>query len=338
MARRNQEASNPYAPQNKGKNILVSADDSPTIGQQAPLPWEGIGMTVQEKSTVAGIMKAAGLNWRTEKHQLKDEHGDVPAFALRRSDTHDFLDTVGNAYVPVQNEDAFAFFKEFVEAGDAKMSVAGLIGGGRYVWGLADLGKSFTLAGGDEVKGYLLVACPHVQGKKFVIKYTNLRPRCNNMITALLRRPGAKTVKGGMILPEFRHAHRTEFSGSAVDRAKEVLGLAREQHEAFGEVAAALLKKRMSDQDALDVLAPVFAPKVEDKITMENLTPRLAQIMSAYVEAPGAAPGNAWGVLNAVTYYATHVAGRTVDRRLGQAWMGKTGNQVLEVQARLMAA
>jgi hypothetical protein len=60
--------------------------------------------------------------------------------------------------------------------------------------------------------------------------------------------------------------------------------------------------------------------------------------MLAYDKAPGAEPGNGWGVLNAVTYYADHIASRTADKRLANSWMGKTGNQKQQVLKALLAA
>lgn len=309
-----------------------------TMAYTNEVPWHGLGFPVSNDQTAKQMLKAAKLNWKVEKKELFLEGGQQvdSAFALVRDSDSSVLDVVGSAYVPVQNEQAFEFFREFVEAGDATMETAGSLRGGRYVWGLANLGTSFKLKGNDEVKGYVLVGCPHEQGKSLLIKFTPIRVVCNNTLTAALHAPGSKT-KGGVLLPELRRAHRSEFDAGAIEKSKDALGIAREQFDEFKETAETLRKKTMSDQDALDVLSPIFAPKAEE-VTMDSLTPRLAQIMDAYYKAPGAQPGNGWGLLNAVTYYADHVASRTPDKRLTNAWFGKTASQKLQVMETLLVA
>jgi phage/plasmid-like protein (TIGR03299 family) len=348
MTRRRFDDASPYTPENERKgNRIVTSDGDRTIGggehraYTAPVPWEGAGADVADARTVDGMMKLAGLDWEVEKTQLRDKHGPVPQFALRRKDNQEYLDTVGKAYVPVQNRPVFDFLKEFMQEGGAKMTVAGFIGGGKYVWGLADLGKSFKLPGKDEVKAFLLAVVPHVQGKKMVLKYTSHRISCNNQIASLIRRPTDKKgrQRDELQLPEFRHAHRTEFTGDAVVKAREVMSIARDQHEQFEEHARILQKKTMTREEAKAMLAETFAPTLDDEdLKAGKSTPRLEELMRILELAPGAQPDNAWGVLNAATYYATHVAGRSQDRRLQQSWMGKTGNQVAQLQRRLLAA
>lgn len=329
------DQTSPYTAENmKRGSILVTAEESPYSDR--PVPWDGLGAEVGDRTTLAGMMKAAGLNWTVEKHQLRDDTGPVPKFAMRRSDTNAYLDTVGNTYVPTQNADAFKMFEKFLDK-KARMSIAGVIGGGRYVWALADLGTAFELRGQDEVKGYLLVAVPHIQGKKVVFKYTNIRRQCNNMLTSALRQ--VMKGKGGERLGEYRHSHRTEFTLDTFNRASEMLGIARDQHEAFGETAKLLQKKKMGADDIYGILQPVFAPDLTiDEVKERKITPRLRQLLDINREAPGAQEDNAWGLLNAVSYYTTHVQGKTQDRRLQQMWVGKAGNQVDDVQRRLIAA
>lgn len=314
-----------------------------TMAYTNEVPWHGLGYRVDKgtttgKGAVERMIKAAKIDWTVEKMPLFMADGTpVDAAALVRSTDNSILDVVGSGYVPIQNHEAFAFFNDFVEAGDATMETAGSLKNGQYVWGLASLGDAFTLKGNDTVKGYVLVGCPHQQGRSLIIKFTTVRVVCNNTLTLALGTSSAKTA-GGVILPEFRKAHRSTFDRAAIKGAQAALGIAREQLDEFEVTARALQKKSMSRQDAIEVLAPIFAPKFDETMTMENLTPRMAQLMDILEKAPGAQPDNAWGVLNAVTYYADHVASRTDDRRLTQAWFGKTANQKEETLRVLIAA
>jgi hypothetical protein len=59
-------------------------------------------------------------------------------------------------------------------------------------------------------------------------------------------------------------------------------------------------------------------------------------VLDAYLNAPGADPGNAWGLLNGVTYWADHLASRTQDKRLTNSWFGKTGTLKQKVMSDLL--
>lgn len=306
-----------------------------TMAYTNQVPWHGLGHYIAEAPTVDEMLRLAKLDWEVHRTPLvaRTEDGvevDVPGFAaLRRDSDNSILDVVGSQYRPVQNADAFAFFREFVTAGSATMETAGSLDHGRYVWGLANLNASFKLAGNDEVKGYLLVASPHQQGKSLIVKFTTVRVVCNNTLTLALR--------GGT---EFRMNHRATFSSSMVERAKETLGIARDQLSEFEANARKLRKLRLNDADAIRVLAPTFQPdsKTAEEIVADRdlMTPRLAAVIDAMYRAPGAQPGNGWGLLNAVTYYADHVASRTNDKRLTNAWLGKTARQKESVLATLL--
>ena len=90
----------------------------------------------------------------------------VTTFITRDSDNK-ILSHCGDDYVPIQNDQIFDFFKKFTEAGHMKMETAGSLRGGSEIWGLAKIAADFELAGGDEVKGYLLINQPHVAGKGY---------------------------------------------------------------------------------------------------------------------------------------------------------------------------
>lgn len=295
------------------------------------VPWHGLGVRVDGTSSVDDMIEKAGLNWRINKVPMfyhadaEDEASDNfhkvdDYYALVRDTDKKCLDVVGNHYRPVQNKDAFEFFNEFVKAGKAKMETAGSLRGGSYVWGLANLNQSFKLEGNDEVKGYLLVASPHEAGKALIIKFTTVRVVCNNTLTLAIRSGGK----------EFRMAHRCEFDESAREKAKLVLGIAREQMAEFEENAKKLKKLKLKEPKIIEVLANVYQPHAQIKELTSDFdgkaNPSMKRVMDVLKNAPGADPTTGWGVLNAVTYYADHVASRGVDKRLVNSWFGKTAN------------
>jgi phage/plasmid-like protein (TIGR03299 family) len=304
-----------------------------TMAYTNEVPWHGLGFSRPEGfKNVKQLIKDAKLDWTVDRTPMyladnTPRLGDpiqqeVPGFAaLVRSSDRKVLDVVGSQYKPVQNHEAFEFFTEFVEAGGAKMETAGSLRGGKYVWGLANLNASFKLRGDDRVNGYLLVGCPHEQGKSLLIKFTSVRVVCNNTLTLALGREGN----------EWRMSHRMAFDSTTMGKAKEALGIAKDQLGEFERNARILQKINISKSDAIKILAGVFAPDAElaPMITDfdANGTPRLKSLIGAYNDAPGAQPGNGWGLLNAVTYYADHMASRTSDKRLSNAWLGRTAQQ-----------
>jgi len=305
------------------------------------VPWHGLGTYIADAPRVKEMMRQAGLDWKVEKKPmiLEQTKRPVPGFyALTRDKDGKVLDVVGSKYVPTQNHEAFEFFTDFVEAGDATMETAGSLREGRYVWGLANLNKSFTLPGKDKVKGYLLVACPHEHGKSIIIRVTSVRVVCNNTLTMALGKSQRERDSSTFGLGEFRMGHRRAFDGSMIKKAKETLGIARDQMEEFREAAEQLRKKSMNEQDAIEFYADLLnideAAQGADEVTR----PRIKHLLDINKNAPGAQPDNAWGVLNSVTYYADHVASRTDDKRLTNAWFGKTARMKEKALQTLLAA
>jgi phage/plasmid-like protein (TIGR03299 family) len=314
-------------------------DEVESMAYTNDAPWHKLGHYIADAPTLEAMVAKAGIGWRVEvrpmmaasRFLLKEEAWanfdlDVEGFyALVRDTDHRVLDVVGSRYVVTQPHEAMEFFREFVEEGDATLETAGSLRGGRYVWALANLNQGFTLKGKDEVKGYLLIACPFEQGKSLIIKQTNIRVVCMNTLSLALRK------NRGL---EFRMSHRQSFDQDMIDKAKEVLGLAREEAGEFERNARKLKRLRVNKRDVINIITPVMSPKVDEEGIDamiedfdENATPRMKQIMEAYEEASGADPGTGWGVLNAVTYWSDHVASRTRDKRLTNAWFGRTARQ-----------
>ena len=81
-------------------------------------PWHGLGAEVSDDISTDDMMKAAGLDWSVTKQPMYymddlGELGEVPGkAALVRSSDKKVLDTVGQGWNPVQNQEAFDFFRQ----------------------------------------------------------------------------------------------------------------------------------------------------------------------------------------------------------------------------------
>ena len=304
-----------------------------TMAYAGQLPWHGLGTKVSENISVDDMMKEAGLDWEVQK---------VPAYAdlngtrihsghdmLVRTSDNTALDMVTGNWNPVQNAEAFDFFREFVEAGDMEMHTAGALQDGKRVWCLAKVKDDFTIGGKDLVESYLLLTNPHMYGRAVDIRFTPIRVVCNNTLTLSLGQKGDYQVS---------MSHKKAFNA---DEAKNLLGVAKDKMSQYEEMARFLNVKRWTDETVKAYFATVFPntnpnaknktfPIAEfDKYASKNAK-RALEVMPIQ---PGAdmGAGSFWQAYNAVTYLTDHELGRSADSRLASAWYGL--NKVKKVKA-----
>ena len=147
------------------------------------VPWHGLGTAVPADLTPAQMLEAAGLDWSVTKVPAFAKVGDkqvaIGHSALVRSMDDSILDVVSDDWNPVQNQEAFEFFNDFVAAGDMEMHTAGSLKNGQIVWGLAKVKESFELFKGDRVDSYMLFTNFHKYGYSTDVRFTPIRTVCN---------------------------------------------------------------------------------------------------------------------------------------------------------------
>jgi len=292
-----------------------------TMAYAGEVPWHGLGVPVSNDLTPVQMMEKAGVDWRVDEVEcfIKTRNGEVKTGqkALVRSTDDKILTTVGENWNPVQNEDAFDFFAEYVNAGDMEMHTAGSLKDGQIVWALAKVKDSFELFSGDRVDSYLLFSNPHQYGKSIDIRFTPIRVVCNNTLTFALDSMSDRQVKVG---------HRTVFDASSV---KQTLGIATDKMQQYKEVAAFLGSKRFTADTYIEYLNTVF-PRTSDKRIrkgmdqIEMLSRNAKLCHDALEQQPGAefAEGSWWQAFNSVTFITDHVQGRNQENRLANSWFG----------------
>lgn len=324
------------------------AHEVETMAYANQVPWHGLGRPVHSAMTPQEMLEAAGLNWRVSKRpvyyadkpdcwDLNDPRGEAKLlhaedqFLLVRDSDNSVLSHCGTGYVPFQNEEVMSFFKRFTDAGHMTMETAGSLKHGKDIWGLARIKEGFTLAGGDEVKGYLLVNNSHVVGKSLTVMFTPIRVVCNNTLTMAL-----DSLNG-----RFRIMHLQMFDEEIMKAAEEALGISHGAMERFQEQATFLASKRYGVDTVDTFIAELFQPKtllergkVAGLAAANDLPPlrdefkKNAQAVAEALEvSPGAtlpmAKGTWWGALNAVTYHVDH-GKQSVEEgnSLHSAWFG----------------
>ena len=336
---------------------------------KADIPWHGLGNPINHDATPDEMLVAASLDWTVSKRplfaprtpQFTSDGGPIaPAdlipvtdyFALVRDSDNKVLGPSGKDYIPIQNKQAFDFFKKFTEAGSMRMETAGSLQGGKQVWVLAKITNEFTLPGGDKITGYLLMSSPHIWGKSFVVKFVTIRVVCNNTFTMAMGE--SKYGKG------FRMPHIRVFDAEVAHEAEMTLGIANELFTEFEAAASKLAKTPINNDIVVRYVADIFQPELvveqfgksfykqdplkQAALLMDPTSPKIdaAQFRrSAYDvltdvnKQPGAdlesSRGTLWGAFNATTYYIDHQSGRDRDNAVYSAWFGP--KSVVKTQA-----
>lgn len=285
-------------------------------------PWHGLGVQVSDDLAPAEMMKAAGVDWRVQEVESFVEFNGqkVPTGmkALVRETDGRVLTQVGKGWHPVQNEEAFEFFKDFTDAGKMKMHTAGSLKNGEIIWALAKVDDDFELFNGDKVESYLLFSNPHQYGKTIDIRFTPIRVVCNNTLTLSLSQTAENSV---------RLNHRRQFDADAV---KETMGIAHFKMAQYKEMASFLGSKRTTEDTVKQYFGHLLGMSNKNEGELSRTAKRALEVL---VEQPGAefAEGSWWQPFNAVTWMTDHELGRSADTRLQSAWYGN--NRKLKTQA-----
>ena len=299
-----------------------------TMAYAGEVPWHGLGVPVSDDLTPQQIQTKAGLDWEVEKRDVfvKTDNGidvRIPGKkALTRSSDDRVFDIVGDDWNPIQNDEAFAFFNEYIAAGDMTMETAGALNDGRRVFALAKVKDSFSILGDDRVDSYLLFSNPHEYGRAIDIRFTPIRVVCNNTLTFSLQSVSKNFVKLN---------HRTLFDA---DLVKQQMGLASEKFAMYKDMAEFLSTRKFSVENLIkyynDVFPHTYAKgKLKEIKSKEDLSLNAKTAFEVLETQPGAqyGAGTWWSALNSVTYMTDHTMGRNAQSRLTSAWFGQNGRR-----------
>ena len=306
------------------------AHEVETMAYAGEVPWHGLGVEVSNDLTPLQMMQKAGLDWRVEKVDayvdINGEQVRTGQQALVRTSDSTILTNVTDAWNPLQNEEAFDFFAEYVAAGDMEMHTAGSLKNGQMVWALAKVKESFDVFGDDRVDAYFLFSNPHQYGKSIDVRFTPIRVVCHNTLTMSLQQSADRSVKVG---------HRTVFDP---DQVKSDLGLAHEKFAKYKEMAQFLGSKRFTVENLISFYDEVYpsTSRTAEKVAatkVEELSRSARMCYDALETQPGAQYGEGtwWQAFNSVTYVTDHLQGRSAEQRLHNQWFGY--NQPRKVQA-----
>jgi phage/plasmid-like protein (TIGR03299 family) len=319
-------------------------------------PWHELGHEVPAGTSGQRMLEIAGLDYQIQLNDVFVNGTSVDGYkAITRGDNGTVFSIQSDRYRIVQNQEIVNLFAEYCEAGHATMETVGAIRGGAIVWALAKLNgpTKATLAGNDKVGGYILFSTSHDGTLPTRGIPTQVRVVCNNTFRAAMR--GEKKTRGTI---GFTLKHSAKWSADKADEAKEVLGIAVEQIHEFNELSEQLSKVKVDRKGQIEFISQLLDGKclldqvADNTQAIANIADSASlldsilnassnvdfssddsklnrvgkSILNCIIDSPGSelesAKGTLWGAMNGVSYYTDHVASRTQDSRLYNAWFG----------------
>jgi phage/plasmid-like protein (TIGR03299 family) len=269
--------------------------------------WHGLGTVFTEEKNTAEMLAAANLNgWNVRLVDVEIPNTLTSdksyQYVVRTNPTDntqtDVLGVVGERYVPLQNEELFAFGDNILDGG-GRWETAGSIRGGRVVFGSLALERETVLdpsGVADKVKTYLLINTSHDGSIAIQASITPVRVVCANTLNLALGRKGKAPKQSFKI----RH---TQSAEGKIAVAREALGLANKYMDEFDIMANAMIQKEITAQQFNDIVLAVY-PKPEDekKIALTKWQNKVDLVNDIYTgQYNGMIANTAWGALNALT-------------------------------------
>ncbi|HEY4281781.1 MAG TPA: DUF932 domain-containing protein [Chthoniobacterales bacterium] len=315
---------------------LMLKNDEAAMMYVGDVPWHGLGQQLSKPPTAAEAIKAAKLHWRVGKKPMYAMSGgiwyEIPdRYAVVREDLWGseecpIFATVSESYVPLQNEEAFAFFDGLIDRKVATYETAGALGEGERVWVMAKLKDNISIAGKEEVERYILLANGHNAATAVRIILTPVRVVCQNTLSWALEK--AKT--------EFRVHHGPDMHRK-LEAAGDQLNALLSQYEILAERFGEMVKHPMVKgglQKYLDLVFPLPSQGNRSKRNYDTLIAEIGRRKNACAELFESGRGNTepgiqgslWAAYNGVTDWTDHrMRFQSPYHRMNSVFFGEAG-------------
>ena len=272
--------------------------------------WHGLGTVFTEEKNTAEMLVAANLNnWNVRLEDVVIPNtltsDKAYSYVVRTNPTDssqtDVLGIVGERYVPLQNEELFAFGDNILDGG-GRWETAGSIRGGRVVFGSLALERETVLdpnGVADKVKTYLLINTSHDGSIAIQASITPVRVVCANTLNLAL---GNIKRKKGSVKQSFKIRH-TQSAEGKIQIAREALGLANAYMDEFDKLAHAMIQKEITAQQFNEIILAAYPkPEKDAKGAIKKWENKVDLINDIYTgEFNGTIANTAWGAFNALT-------------------------------------
>lgn len=297
----------------------------PQVFQNRTTPWHGLGTVVRNSPTAEDAIQRAHLDWEVEKRDVIVNGEPLQhKVALCRNTDNEFYEIVSPSYNILQNRTAFKIADEIIRIADEEVhyETAGSLFKGKKVFLTCEFGQERQIVG-DSFKTYLLLSNTHNGRSAVHMAITPVRVACWNTIRAALSRAQAHYA-----VPHYSTMQeRVAYATAALRKTHDYMTLFAE----FGERAA---EKHVSPAEVEALVKLLFPTRPECGERHVKYRQSRIDIFEGCLNAPDLTQfkGTAWGVLNAISDYETHFAGRNRQRVLSRILTheGVMYNQAME--------
>ena len=206
------------------------------------------------------------------------------------------LGVVGSDYGIIQEADAFGFGDNLIDSGEALISSAGLLDGGRRAFCCWKLPENILIGGVDEVDLFLLVALSHDGSLALTAAATPIRVVCQNTLT--------------LGLAQAAHVWRVRHTTNGpmkVAEARRALEMTHAYLGAFQAEADALIGAKMTKRQYEQVVKKMYGTKTEDKdgkLAFRIWEKKVDTLMGLWTaDTQEGVKNTAWGALNAIVEF-----------------------------------
>jgi phage/plasmid-like protein (TIGR03299 family) len=285
--------------------------------------WTGLGQVIPAEfaKDPRKIAELVGAMYTVEKRDCYYKGADdfqlLPnRQVLVRSDTGRALEVVSENRYYVENRqpvDIFEAFRDELAANHLEISHAAVLRGGSQIAVCAYLPTALDITVGksDVVKNYVTLSTGYDGKHGTKATKGTIRVVCANTLAASI----AAATRGDGKIQTIRASTQILETDTLSKLLKHIDTVIESERRTFNALANTALSSDQVSRYFADVLEiniddlGKFKSDGRTKLVSTKAENMLRELASAYNSAPGAgsAAGTAWGALNAVTYYATHV-------------------------------
>jgi phage/plasmid-like protein (TIGR03299 family) len=305
------------------------------------VPWHKLGHRFEQAPSLEEALVAAGLDWTVSTEPVFSGAGEkVEAQLTRRSSDNSILGVVGPNYVPLQNSEAFEFFRPFLDQKEAAIETAGSLRMGKRVWILAKINRDpMTVKGNDIVDKYVLLSNSHDGTLAVRVGFTPVRVVCSNTLAGAHNNKASKLIR----------VKHTKNVVQNLENIREIMDLANSEFEATAEQYRLLANKSINQKDLEKYVKLVFNTQsriVEAEGNLDSINNKriLDEVRPLFEVGRGndmpEIKGTLWAAYNAIAEHIQYKRGDDVGGRLDSLWFGQgaqLNKKALEV-AIMMAA
>jgi phage/plasmid-like protein (TIGR03299 family) len=305
-------------------------------------PWHNLGRRFEVPPSLEEALVAAGLDWTVSTEPLfSGAKEQVEAMLTRRSSDNSILGVVGPNYVPLQNTEAFDFFKPFIDEKAAAIETAGSLRQGKRVWVLAKINRDpMIIKGNDVVEKYVLLSNSHDGTLAVRVGFTPVRVVCNNTLSMAINSNASKLIR-------IKH---TKNVAANLESVQEIMNLADAEFETTAEQYRLLTMRDINTKDLEKYVKIVFNTTqklAEVSGNLDSLSNKkiLESVIPLFEKGRGndmkEIKGTYWAAYNAVNEYLQYERGSDNQNRMDNMWFGdsaRLNKKALETALILSAA